>query len=176
MNPNTLTGGTPVRRLQEMLRTLTHVHREIPFLIPNGIFGEGTLEGVMVFQRIMGLPVTGTVDQTTWDAISEEYDRVEHQLSAPRAVSLLPHNPAVIRPGQSSPLLYPIQGMLLVLSDVFASVRAVQPSGTLDSGTAGNLRWIQRSGHLEETGALDRETWDLLARVYETFVVRQPQV
>ena len=175
MNQRTPPTGTPVRRLQEMLRTLSHVHREIPFLLPNGTFGEGTLEGVMVFQRIMGLPVTGTVDQTTWDAITEEYDQVNHRLSAPRAANLFPHNPAVIQPGQTSPLLYPIQGMFLALSDVFAPVQAVQPSGTLDCGTADNLRWLQRCGHQEETGALDRGTWELLSRVYETFVARQPQ-
>ncbi len=174
MSQHTSSGGTPVRRLQEMLRTLAHVHREIPFLLPDGRFGEATLEGVMVCQRLMGLPVTGTVDQSTWDAITEEYERVRQQLSAPRAARLFPHGPTAIQPGQTSPLLYPIQGMLLALSDVFATVRAVLPSGTLDPETADNLRWLQRCGRQEETGALDRETWALLSRVYETFVARQP--
>ena len=175
MNQHTPITGTPVRNLQEMLRTLAHVHRDIPFFFPDGIFGERTLEGVMVFQRLMGLPVTGTVDQTTWDAIVAEFDRVNNQLAHPRSANLFPKNTPSIQPGQSSPLLYPIQGMFLALAAVFPPVQHIPPSGTLDSGTAANLRWIQRCGNHQETGVLDRETWELLTRVYETFVARQTQ-
>ena len=77
MNPPT--AGAPVHNLQRMLRTLTSVHREIPLLSPDGIFGEETLEAVMIFQRLMGLPVNGTVDQRTWDALVEEHHQVSHE-------------------------------------------------------------------------------------------------
>lgn len=167
--------GTPVRNLQEMLRALSRVHREIPFFFPDGVFGEQTLEGVMVFQRLMDLPVTGTVDQTTWDAIVTEFDRVERQSAQPRFANLFPQDTPTIQPGESSPLLYPIQGMFLALSAVFAPIQKVPPSGVLDAGTAANLRWLQGCGSCRESGALDRETWELLTRVYETFVSRQPQ-
>lgn len=166
--------GTPVRDLQEMLRLISHVRQELPLLSPDGTFGESTLEAVMQFQRLMGLPVTGQVDQTTWDAIFDEHHRVHRQLSPPRSASLFPHHGDPIYPGQSSPLLYPIQGMFFALAPVFAPVQAIPVTGILDSGTASNLRWVQRSGHRQETGALDRETWELLSRIYETFVTRQP--
>ena len=40
----------PVSTLQEMLRTISHVDRAIPFLRPTGIFDEDTLAAVMTFQ------------------------------------------------------------------------------------------------------------------------------
>lgn len=164
--------GAPVRRVQALLRTLTYAYREIPFLLPDGVFGEATLEGVMVFQRNAGLPVTGTVDQATWEALLAEAQRVEQALAPSRAAGLYHDRLADLPSGRSSPLLYPIQGMLLALSQVFAPVQPVPPSGVLDPGTAENIRWLQRCCHQPETGQLDRESWTLLARLYETFVVR----
>ena len=59
----------PVSTLQEMLRTISHVDRAIPFLRPTGIFDEDTLAAVMTFQKVHGRPVTGVVDQQNWNAI-----------------------------------------------------------------------------------------------------------
>lgn len=173
MNPPAT--GAPVHNLQRMLRTLTNVHREIPLLSPNGIFGEETLEAVMIFQRLTGLPVNGTVDQRTWDALVEEHHRVSHLLAPPRTAALFPQGTAPIQPGQTTPLLYPIQGMLLALAGVLADLQSVPPSGVLDTGTAANFRRLQRWGSFPETGALDRDTWELLSHLYETFISRNPQ-
>lgn len=171
----TFSPDTPVRDLQEMLRLISHVHREIPLLSADGEFGEGTLEAVMTFQHLMSLPVTGQVDQMTWDAITDTHSQVKSQLLPPRTVALFPHHTHAIQQGQSSPLLYPIQGMFFALADVFAPVQPGALTGTLDGSTVSNLRWVQRAGHHPETGELDRETWELLSRIYETFVTRSFQ-
>lgn len=167
--------GTPVRDLQAMLRIVTNVYREIPFLVLDGQFGEKTLEAVMRFQQLASLPVTGIVDQLTWDTLLNERDRVQRQLTHPRPAAIFPHSEAIIRQGQSSPLLYPIQGMLLGLADIFVDVETAAISGVLDEATSRNLKWIQQKGHRQETGDLDRETWELLSRIYETFITRQHQ-
>lgn len=174
MELNQTITGTPVRNLQTMLAFLSYVHREIPLLRPDGIFGEDTLETVMIFQRWAGLPVTGEVDQVTWEAIVDAHQEAQRQLGPPRSVSLLPHHGNDIFPGQSTPLLYPIQGMFLALADVFYSLRVVAPTGLLDEDTAHNIRWLQNRGTREETGILDRDTWEDLSRLYETFITRHP--
>ncbi len=163
-----------IRDLQRMLTAISHLHQEIPRLQPDGQFGENTLEAVMIFQRQAGLPVTGEVDQATWEAIVQTHADVQNQLAPPRPVSLLPHHGRDILPGQSTPLLYPIQGMFLALSAFFGPVREVPVSGHLDKDTAHNLRWIQSRGSREETGILDKDTWEDLSRLYETFVTRHP--
>ena len=52
--------GRPVKSLQAMLRQISYVYPVIPRLVPDGLFGEETLEAVMIFQREFRLPVTGT--------------------------------------------------------------------------------------------------------------------
>ena len=63
----------PVSSLQYMLNQLSQTYRFLPQLVPDGVYGERTLEAVMRFQREAGLPVTGTVDQATWDAIRSSW-------------------------------------------------------------------------------------------------------
>ena len=164
-----------IRDLQTMLTAISHVYREIPRLQPDGQFGEDTLEAVMIFQRQADLPVTGEVDQVTWESIVQTHTDIQKQLAPPRSVSLLPHHGADLLPGQSSPLLYPIQGMFLALSYMFDPIRKVPVSGHLDEDTAHNIRWVQSKGPREETGILDKETWEDLSRLYETFITRNPE-
>ena len=56
--------SNPVRSLQYMLRRLTGKYDFLPQLALDGIFGERTLEAVMLFQRELAPPVTGVVDQS----------------------------------------------------------------------------------------------------------------
>ena len=63
----------PVRRLQEMLHMLSLTYPQLPPLKADGIFGEHTLEAVMIFQRDFHPPVTGVVDRATWQAIRALY-------------------------------------------------------------------------------------------------------
>ena len=49
--------GQPVRSLQTMLRTISFAYPFLPRLTPDGIFGERTLEAVMLFQREFFPPV-----------------------------------------------------------------------------------------------------------------------
>ena len=65
--------GQPVRSLQTMLRALSFQYPFLPRLTPDGVFGEPTLEAVMLFQREFFPPVTGRVNQATWDAIAALY-------------------------------------------------------------------------------------------------------
>ena len=73
--------GQPVRSLQTMLRTISFAYPFLPRLTPDGIFGERTLEAVMLFQREFFPPVTGQVNQATWDAIVSLYHQVVSRLT-----------------------------------------------------------------------------------------------
>ena len=65
----------PVWGLQYMLSRLAEKHPFLPRLTPDGVFGEKTLEAVMLFQRELLRPVTGVVDRRTWDEISRAWSR-----------------------------------------------------------------------------------------------------
>ena len=65
--------GQPIRSLQYMLNQLAIHNDVLTRLAVDGIFGERTLEAVMLFQREFFPPVTGQVDNATWDAIVRLY-------------------------------------------------------------------------------------------------------
>lgn len=61
--------GTPVRNLQNMLRTISLYYSNIPLIAVDGIFGPSTTNAVKEFQKVYKLPVTGEVDIITFEEI-----------------------------------------------------------------------------------------------------------
>lgn len=70
--------GQKVRLLQYMLSVLSEYIPSIPSLSVDGIYGPATRSAVQAFQRRAGLPETGTVGQTTWDMIYDQYSGIEN--------------------------------------------------------------------------------------------------
>ena len=164
-----------VRELQRMLRTLAMVDWTLPCPAPDGVFGETTLEAVMTFQREQGLPVTGTVDSETWSALLQAYAKACQTLYGSHGTNLFPFPPERVEPGQSTPMLLPIQAMFCALARFLSGIRDEAPCGELDEATEENIRWLQARCGLPVTGCLDQATCDSLGRVYETFVARSPR-
>ena len=65
--------GENVRQMQEQLRVISEAYPAIPKVEADGIYGPATAQAVEKFQSVFGLPVTGTVDYSTWYKISEIY-------------------------------------------------------------------------------------------------------
>lgn len=62
--------------VQFMLRLLANAYDDIEGLPPEGVYNEATIKDINAFQRAYRLPVTGTVDKTTWNALAEAYNRL----------------------------------------------------------------------------------------------------
>lgn len=65
--------GNKVLQMQEQLNVIASAYPAIPKITADGIYGPATAESVRTFQKVFGLPQTGTVDYTTWYKISEIY-------------------------------------------------------------------------------------------------------
>ncbi len=65
--------GEDVAVLQEYLAYIATVYPSIPAPTATGVYGMETVQAVEAFQELFGLPVTGTVGVTTWDAIATLY-------------------------------------------------------------------------------------------------------
>ncbi len=68
--------GIKVRQIQEQLNRIRENYNAIPYLNPDGIYGERTAEAVREFQRIFKMPQTGIVDYPTWYRISDMFVRL----------------------------------------------------------------------------------------------------
>lgn len=162
--------GEPIRNLQFMLRTISLEYPFLPQLLPDGIFGERTLEAVMLFQRTFHPPVTGNVDNDTWDAIVSLFQQVQCHLPHPRPCTGYPSHSYTIKPGDHCVHLYLIQSMFKALTYVLDEVEDGPVNGIHEGASVRNTQWVQRAGMLEPNGIMDKATWDTLSRLYTIFV------
>ncbi|MDE7170997.1 MAG: peptidoglycan-binding protein [Oscillospiraceae bacterium] len=65
--------GIAVSALQYFISIIGQFNSDVPVLAIDGIFGPKTTAAVNAIQGRLGLPVTGVVDQTTWQRIYDEY-------------------------------------------------------------------------------------------------------
>ena len=70
--------GEKVRLLQYMLSVLSSYIQSIPPVTVDGVYGQATRAAVLAFQRRYQLPETGTVGQTTWDTLYDQYSGIEN--------------------------------------------------------------------------------------------------
>ena len=156
--------GSPVRDVQHMLNVLSFSHPAIPRLVEAGVFGERTLEGVMIFQRDFALPVTGVVDYDTWLALRVQTDLIAQRDGAPIPLQII--SPQYTPTASGTPEWEFVRTILTSLSSILNNFPNTPAS---DSE---NIRQIQRLAQLPVTGVLDRPTWGILVRLYHALVVR----
>lgn len=166
MRPNESFIAQPIRSLQTMLRVLAEHDSRYFRIIPDGIYGPQTMTAVSAFQRNHGLPVTGVTDQTTWDAIVAAYEPALVQVVEAQPLQIILNPNQVICRGETSPYLYVVQAILLVLSKTYSSVAMPSQSGVLDSQTFDSIASFQVLCGLPMTGQLDKITWKHLALQY----------
>lgn len=162
----------PVSSLQYMLRQLSRTYQSLPQLVVDGVFGERTLEAVMRFQKEAGLPVTGTVDQATWDAIRNCWLRQQAKDSYSRATRIFPSEGIQVHEGETKEYLIVPQTMFNILAKHFEGIIPCDADGCNGPASAENIRWLQKAAGLPETGCLDTSTWGALSHLYEIFVVQ----
>ncbi len=156
----------PVRSLQTMLRTIAGIEPRQRNVMPDGVYGPQTAQAVSSFQRRMGLSITGTADQQTWELLVAEYERarLEAEAAYPLQITLDPGQ--ILRLGERNSHLYLIQSMLTVLSLLGAGIPAPGHTGILDERTAASVAAFQTIAGLPPTGEVDKRTWKQLALYY----------
>lgn len=162
--------GQPVCSLQTMLRELSFLYDFLPRLTPDGVFGERTLEAVMLFQREFFPPVTGRVDQATWDAIAALYLQARARLNGPIPCRGYPNCDFSVQPDQDSIHLYLVQSMFRALARLLDGLESAPVTGYNDPATQHNIRWIQRLDGQTQTGVLDQDSWNTISRLYTLFI------
>lgn len=72
--------GQDVITLQYLLNVIAEYYPDIPHLDQDGIFGSGTRQAVLAFQRIRRLDPDGIVGARTWNALYETYLGIQQNI------------------------------------------------------------------------------------------------
>ena len=162
--------GIGVRTVQYFLAVIGNFYEEVPIISIDGYFGPNTKEAVSAVQRLFGLPVTGVVDEATWDQITSTYLTILQALPPgwPNGVILFPGRFMV--EGMRGEDVRQLQEMLAELSTVYPQIPAITPDGIYGTQTREAVLAAQRLFGLQQTGAVGTPTWEEIASQYMTVV------
>ena len=166
MRPSESFVAQPIRSLQTMLRVIAEDDATLPTLVPDGLYGQETINAVNAFQRRNALPSTGIADQVTWDSIVGAYEDALIRVGKAAPIEIIMDPGKVYKLGDSSPYLYLLQSMLLYLSISNLDIIPPPHNGVLDSPTSQALAGFQLLAGLEPTGELDKKTWKYLVNQF----------
>lgn len=163
----------PIRSLQTMLRVIAEDDPRLPTLVPDGIYGQPTMQAVTAFQRLYGLPITGIADQATWDKIVSVYEPALIRIGPAEPIEINFEPGQVFRIGDKNAYIYLLQSILTQLSTENPSIDKPDHNGILDDPTSEALAAFQLLAGLPPTGELDRITWKYLSRQFTLSANRQ---
>ncbi len=157
---------TAVYELQSYIRNISRLDRDIPALVPDGIFGEETAESVTAFQRKHLLPLTGKVDFDTWNKLSEENDRAVFAFSEPVQTAPAKNRDFPLKKGKKSHLNGNVNLMLSRLGDFYENFAGALLSDEYTADTERLIGSFQSLTGTDITGETDKMTWNLLSYLY----------
>ena len=163
----------PIRSLQTMLRVIAEDDPRLPTLVPDGIYGPGTMNSVTAFQRLYGLPVTGITDQNTWDRIVAVYEPALIRVDKAEPIEILLDPGEVFRIGDSNAYIYLLQSILIQLANDNPTISPPEHNGVLDNPTSEALAAFQILAELPPTGEMDKVTWKYLSKQFTLSANRQ---
>lgn len=140
--------GERVSQFQYMLAVISEFVPPVPRIAVDGIFGPETRDAVYAFQRFAGLPITGTVDDATWDAVYDRFAAIDETVLESAVLF-----PALSTTGPTN------------VSNVRARLRALGYRGaTLQQ----ELQSFQRDNGFPASGRLNPDTAKAITAQYQT--------
>lgn len=156
----------PIRSLQTMLRIISEDNKQLPSVIPDGIYGPSTMNSVTAFQRIYELPITGITDQNTWEKIAEVYEDALVRIGPAESIEIILEPGEIFQTGDSNAYIYLLQSILIQLAKDNPTIPPPYHNGVLDNFTSEALAAFQILAGLPATGVLDKKTWKYLSKQF----------
>ncbi len=158
--------GRPVRSLQTMLRAIARCDRQLPQVIPDGIYGPKTQAAVAAFQRREGLPQTGVTDFATWKAVCAAFHNARIRLSPAAPVQIVMQPGQVFLEGSDNRNVLLVQAMLHNLHEVYPNLPDCTMCGVCERTTSAAISALQQLCGAQPSGILDKELWQMLCGLY----------
>ena len=163
--------GRDVELIQIKLNRISKNYPGIPKIYPvDGFYDSSTVAAVEKFQDVFGLDVDGIVGRATWNQIQLIYNAVK-KLSTVysegiRITELQTRFSDTLSEGSSGDGVLTLQYFLSYIALFVPTVTATALDGSYGPSTANSVKSFQQTYGLEQTGVVDRATWDRIENVY----------
>lgn len=158
--------GDGVKMLQLFLAVVGAYYDQLPALPTSsidGVFGTLTREAVEAYQRMMGLPITGVVNQETWTALVSTYQSVllarPIEEFFPEGIGLYPGDQLFLVEGMRGNGVRALQETINIIANSYGNIPTLTVDGIYGPATTAAVMEIQRMGGLSPTGAVGPVTW-----------------
>ncbi len=159
--------GDGVTLLQYYLAFIAEFNDFIPLINADGVFGADTQRAVEAFQQSVGLPITGVVDEITWNALYSsfitKYDALPQELKTSQSA---PYPGEILAEGDSGEMVSTLQKYLSFISRTYPSIPAPEVSGYFDAATERAVIAYQNEFGLPPRGVVNYNTWTSIAELY----------
>ena len=166
MRPQEAFIAQPIRSLQTMLQIISLYDERIPRVIPDGIYGQSTLNAVNIFQQIYALPITGIADQKTWEKVVQIFEVAQIEVEKAEPIEIMINRGEVLQENDEGPNVYFAQVMLAHLATQHASIEQPDVNGAYDQLTKKSVASFQQIANLPPTGIIDKQTWKNLVHQF----------
>ncbi len=162
--------GPDVKVIQFYINFIATFNDFIPSVEPDGIFGPATENAVRAYQQAYNLPITGVVDEQTWNSMYELYFSILNTLPPDYAGPAKPYPGEPLVRGSSGENVTTFQTWLSAISDVYPEIPKVQPTGYFGSETEAAVLAFERTFGLEERGVVGPIAWNTAASLYSDII------
>ncbi len=166
--------GPEIGTIQYLLNVIAYFNPNINLFPISYVFDTDTLNAVNLFQQEYGLPVTGKVDQPTYDLIVKTYRDILRSQPPNYTGGLAKLYPGYfLTPGMVNTDVRDLQTYLSVIAENNPEVPPVAVDGVYGPETRDAVYVIQRLYGLPLTGTVGPLTWRAIADAYDAIIVGQ---
>ncbi|MGN0695862.1 MAG: peptidoglycan-binding protein [Oscillospiraceae bacterium] len=160
-----------ITELQRYLRTISFYNGAVPRIIPDGVYGIETGNAVKAFQKEYGLPVTGNVDENTWNRLTNEYITALEYISEPIGIQPFPNDGDTLSVGSSGAAVIMLQAMLSELSSSFANISPTDITGHFNKANESTVKFMQTVWGMTPSGKVDIFMWNRIVDLFNNEVL-----
>lgn len=155
-----------VYEVQEYIRNVAKVNKNIESLNPDGIYGQKTRDAVMGFQNEFNLLANGKVNFETWQKLLDESNKALFKLSEPIQLALIENDDLPLKTGDVNEAVYTLKLMIKHLSENYTNFTTPIINNKFDEATAEQIKIWQKVISVPQTGEVDKFTWNMLSEFY----------
>lgn len=159
------TTGKQVEELQEKLQNLSGVFPSLPIVVIDGYYGDITQNTVKKFQELNSLPVTGDVDDLTWDQMNYFLERRQNEIIIHKTTDDIDLSNNVVRLGSKGRYVSDLQQYLNIAASKNSNIPTVKVDGNFGKNTEQAVLQFQKEYGLNTDGVVGAITWDALYKV-----------
>lgn len=166
--------GDKVNVLQYMINVISEFDSQIPSTTSDGIYGEKTENSIKAIQEKYKLPVTGVVDEATWDLmyriVKNTYDTVFFDSNG-FDIKIVPYPGYVLQIGSAGEEVRILQEYINEIANNFENIEPVSITGIYGRSTRRAVMDLQGIYGIIRTGNVNEPTWNAITNAYRNSII-----